>query len=61
MNMFHLVSFTVALIVGFNPDMYSVTEGGMAPLILQLSQVSSQPVTVQLDTQDQTANGIDFF
>ena len=43
--------------MGFDPDSYSVTEGGIAMLRLVLSAPSQNEATVDLVTVDQSAVG----
>ena len=52
------ICFVVDLVtVGFDPDSYSVTEGGVAMLRLVLSAPSQNEATVDLVTVDQSAVG----
>lgn len=45
--------------VQFNPETYTVTEGGRAQLTITLSGVSTSTVTVNLATDDGSARGTD--
>ena len=47
----------VGVVVGFDPDTYSVTEGGVVTFEIVRSGQSSVPVSVDFSTEDGTANG----
>ena len=52
-------SFTcVALTVQFNPDEYTITEGGQVAFMVELSDTVDRAVTVQFTTVDDSATGI---
>ncbi len=46
----------IDIVVNFNPPSYMVEEGGVVNVGIALSLIQSQPVTVQFNTQPDSAD-----